>query len=140
MSTASPTVFSAEITTKSSRRSEVRPYPGIAPEANPNTILILTLTLTRGLILDNARGHCCPNCILLNAHSLHTVETCDLAARPMPPHTHYLKTPELRKSHGSSWRWLWGGGPDPRTPLDAAAPESVSSFARELSGDTLITR
>ena len=23
--------------------------------------------------------------ILLNAHSLHTVETCDLAARPMPP-------------------------------------------------------
>jgi len=30
------------------------PYPGIAPEANPNTILTLTLTLTRGLILDNA--------------------------------------------------------------------------------------
>jgi len=28
--------------------------PGIAPVANPNTILTLTLTLTWGLILDNA--------------------------------------------------------------------------------------
>ena len=29
--------------------------------------------------------------ILLNAHSLHRVETCDLAVRPTPPHTQYLK-------------------------------------------------
>jgi len=31
-----------------------RPYPGIAPVANATTILTLTLTLIRGLILDNA--------------------------------------------------------------------------------------
>ena len=40
---------------------------------------------------------------------------------PPPPYTHYLKTPELRKSHGPSWRWLVGGS-GPQDPLDAAAP------------------
>ena len=49
----------------------------------------------------------------------------------VPPYTHYLKTPELRESHRSSWRWL-GGGPDPRTPLDAAALGSYVLFHGEL--------
>lgn len=55
--------------------------------------------------------------ILLNAHSLHTVETCDLAIRPTPIHS-TSKTPDLCESHWIANPCLGGGWgvPDPRTP------------------------
>ena len=46
------------------------------------------------------------------------------------------KTSDLRESHRSSWRRL--GGPDPRTPLDAAAPEQRSTLSKQHS--TLLTK
>ena len=61
--------------------------------------------------------------ILLNAHSLHRVETCDLAVRPTPPplYTQYVKDIGFTRISQVVLAAA-GGGPDPRTPLDAAAP------------------
>jgi len=70
--------------------------------------------------------------ILLNAHFLHRVETCDLAVRPTPPIHSTSNTPDLRESHRSSWRRLWGGV---RTPLDAAAPGALQTGYRQWFTD-----
>jgi len=61
--------------------------------------------------------------ILLNAHSLHTVETCDLAARPMPPPPIHITS---RHRNYANLTGRLGGGWGVRTPghtLDGAAPD-----------------